>query len=180
MSRQETAVEPDRPGAEVPTDAGRRSRQGALVLMVLGAAALVSQLDGPTHQRLGPWLDSLSAWQRAALGLAVGAVAAAPRLLKLLPEVWRRVRWPVDAVTVLAGIWVCTVWINPRGGSGFRWAEYRDDAGWFIPASVATFLAVVVAVEVLASRARARREQLAYAALLARERAEVSARRRRR
>ena len=148
-----------------------------LVAMVV-AVALPA---GVTFGTLGPWLESLSGGQRAGLGVLVGAVGAAPWAVRLVPGARPWVRLLLQALTVAAGTYLGTVWIPPRSyvSSGVREEIFRARAEWYIPMSIAAFLAVVVLVEVLADRADARRTAALHEQHMAEVRRGLAAGRRR-
>ena len=77
--------------------ARRRVRAGwlygaALLAGVLGLILALAAAQGPTFDRLGPYLDTLTPTQRVLLGLAVGCALASPLavlLVRRVPQVAR-------------------------------------------------------------------------------------------
>ncbi|RBY81126.1 hypothetical protein DQ239_00420 [Blastococcus sp. TF02-09] len=149
---------------------------------MVGVFAVVWLADDPTFDVLGPWLESLGGWQRAGVGALVGAAAASPSALYMVPRIWRWARIPVRAFVVSAGAWVLTVWLPPRNTHDWRFSQatFRAQADWYIPASVVAFLGVLVAVQVLWFRADRRRSATVLEEHLAAVRRDLAQGRRRR
>ena len=171
-----------RPAPEPPAPRSRWRPDHRKLLYLAAMLAAVALPAGVTFGTLGPWLETLSGAQRAGLGVLVGVVGAAPWTVRLLPDPRPWVRLLLQTLTVAAGTYLGTVWIPPRSyvSSGVREEIFRARAEWYIPMSIASFLAVVVLVEVLAHRADVRRTAALHEQHMAEVRRELTAGRRRR
>lgn len=120
----------------------------------IGLAILAAE---PTFDDWGPYLATLTAWERAGLGLLAGTTAAAPLLLLRFST-----RLPLVAPLVFycfsAWIYLTVMWFPGRGGrttSRSISAEYyRSEADWYIVTSV---LAFHLAIPLMIMLARGRR-----------------------
>ncbi|SDE99626.1 hypothetical protein SAMN05660662_0605 [Blastococcus aurantiacus] len=166
---------------EQAQESRRRPNLGGLLILVAIFAG-VWLPDGVTFRVLGPWLESLGGWQRAVVGVLVGAAAASPWVLQLAPRVWRWGRIPAQTLVAAAGAWLLTVWLPPKSynGTGVRQELFRARAEWYIATSVVTFLAVLVLVLVADFRADRRRTTAVHEEHMAAVRRELAAGRGRR
>ena len=142
----------------------------ALVAGFFGAVAVAGWSETPTFERLGPWLASLSAPGRAAVGLLVGACAAAPSAVRMFPRVWRWAGWPAGLWLLNAAIHLMTVWLPPRGAGlygGSEQALFRDQAGWYIVTSLLAFFGTLSWIHVAVMVRAIRRVRDAESAVLA-------------
>ena len=127
---------------------------GAMVLMT-AAIGLAILLAEPTFDSWGPWLETLTGWQRAGLGLVVGTAAAAPLLLlRLSRRIWLAA--PLVFYAFTAWIHLTVTWM-PAGRKGptsrsISAQDYRAEADWYIVTSVLAFHVAVLLMLWLATR----------------------------
>ncbi|SOE03819.1 hypothetical protein [Blastococcus haudaquaticus] len=99
-------------------------------------------LGEPTFDSWGPWLATLTGWQRAGVGLLVGLAAASPLvLLAFSQRVW--VVAPLGFYGFTAWTYLTILWM-PEGRAGrtsrsVSAGYFRSEADWYIVTSVLAF-----------------------------------------
>ena len=123
------------------------------VVVGLIAGALLTL---PTGEHLGPWLDTLGPWHRALLGLAAGALGAAP--LALTATAWiRELRCFLVGYGPAGCAYFLVFPLGGRHGAGRDVIEWRRDAGWYVLSSALAFFVTASWLLLLAARTHGRR-----------------------
>jgi hypothetical protein len=105
------------------------------------AGAVAAELSWPA---LGAQLDDLPDEWQGALGVLCGAVVASPALLLLDARLRRRALGATLCWLLAAA--VCLLWPLPFRGDRASAAEFRGEAGWYVPAALLAFFLLAVVV----------------------------------